>query len=65
MYQNLSPTKEQNIFKQNILTVMPNRDNHGRRMLLIELGSKSYYSTKVILYNKNDTITLSFREMET
>ncbi|XP_077300126.1 clavesin-1 isoform X2 [Arctopsyche grandis] len=40
MYRNLLPSREQNIFNHNILTVMPNRDQYGRRMLLIELGKK-------------------------
>lgn len=39
IYDNLLPSQEANIFKQNILTVMPNRDQLGRRILLIELGS--------------------------
>lgn len=40
IYNNLQPSKEKNIFDQDILTVMPNRDQHGRRMLIIELGKK-------------------------
>ncbi|GBP06051.1 Alpha-tocopherol transfer protein-like [Eumeta japonica] len=39
-YDGLMPSKEQNIFKQNILTVLPNRDQYGRRVLVIELGKK-------------------------
>ncbi|XP_062548867.1 alpha-tocopherol transfer protein isoform X2 [Armigeres subalbatus] len=38
MYLDLSPSREVNIFKQNILTVFPNRDQLGRRILLLELG---------------------------
>ena len=34
------PSTEENIFKANILTVFPNRDQLGRRILLLELGSK-------------------------
>ncbi|XP_055594964.1 alpha-tocopherol transfer protein-like isoform X2 [Uranotaenia lowii] len=40
MYMDLSPSRETNIFKQNILAVFPNRDQLGRRILLIELGKR-------------------------
>ncbi|KAG7207506.1 hypothetical protein KM043_009138 [Ampulex compressa] len=40
VYDDLKPSKERNIFEQNILTVLPNRDQHGRRILIIELGKK-------------------------
>jgi len=40
MYENLKPTTEKNIFEQNILSVLPNRDQHGRRILILELGKK-------------------------
>jgi len=40
MYKDLSPSHERNIFQQNILTVQPNRDQLGRRILIIELGKK-------------------------
>lgn len=40
VYSGLVPSKEQNIFQQNILTVQPNRDQFGRRILILELGSK-------------------------
>ncbi|XP_017882037.2 alpha-tocopherol transfer protein-like [Ceratina calcarata] len=40
VYENLKPSREKNIFEQNILTVLPNRDQHGRRILIIELGKK-------------------------
>ncbi|CAH1953957.1 unnamed protein product [Acanthoscelides obtectus] len=40
MYDGLLPSKEKNVFEQNILTVQPNRDQHGRRILIIELGKK-------------------------
>ncbi|XP_044750128.1 alpha-tocopherol transfer protein isoform X2 [Coccinella septempunctata] len=40
MYDGLMPSKETNIFKANILTVLPNRDQCGRRILVIELGKK-------------------------
>ncbi|XP_070514066.1 alpha-tocopherol transfer protein-like isoform X3 [Cardiocondyla obscurior] len=40
IYDNLKPSREKNIFEHNILTVLPNRDQHGRRILIIELGKK-------------------------
>ncbi|XP_068620962.1 alpha-tocopherol transfer protein isoform X1 [Battus philenor] len=39
-YDGLTPSKEQNIFNQNILTVLPTRDQFGRRVLVLELGKK-------------------------
>lgn len=39
IYKDLLPSNERNIFMQNILTVQPNRDQFGRRILIIELGS--------------------------
>lgn len=39
-YDGLLPSREQNIFNHNILTVLPNRDQLGRRILVIELGKK-------------------------
>ncbi|XP_018345716.1 PREDICTED: alpha-tocopherol transfer protein-like isoform X4 [Trachymyrmex septentrionalis] len=40
VYDNLKPSREKNVFEQNILTVLPNRDQHDRRILIIELGKK-------------------------
>lgn len=40
VYQGLIPSKERNVFDQNILLVLPNRDQLGRRILIIELGKK-------------------------
>lgn len=40
VYKGLKPSKEKNIFEHNILTVLPNRDQYGRRVLIIELGKK-------------------------
>lgn len=40
IYKDLLPSNERNIFMQNILTVQPNRDQFGRRILIIELGKK-------------------------
>lgn len=48
MYLDLSPSREANIFKQNILAVFPNRDQLGRRILLLELG-KSWKHKEVSL----------------
>ncbi|KAJ2953834.1 hypothetical protein O0L34_g1463 [Tuta absoluta] len=39
-YEGLMPSKEQNVFNQNILTVLPCRDQLGRRILVLELGKK-------------------------
>lgn len=39
-YENLKPSTEAIIFNHDIMTVLPNRDQHGRRMLLVETGSK-------------------------
>lgn len=40
VYKGLKPSNEKNIFEHNILTVLPNRDQCGRRILIIELGKK-------------------------
>lgn len=40
MYYGLMPSKEENVFKANVLSVFPNRDQLGRRILLLELGSE-------------------------
>ncbi|XP_014472763.1 PREDICTED: alpha-tocopherol transfer protein-like isoform X2 [Dinoponera quadriceps] len=40
IYTHLKPSNEKNIFEHDILTVLPNRDQHGRRVLIIELGKK-------------------------
>jgi len=40
LYDGLVPSKNKNIFDHNILTVLPNRDQFGRRILILELGSK-------------------------
>lgn len=39
IYSGLKPSKEANIFQSNILVVFPHRDQLGRRILVIELGS--------------------------
>ncbi|KAK9693888.1 CRAL/TRIO domain [Popillia japonica] len=39
-YDNLLPANEKNVFEQDILTVLPTRDQHKRRILVIELGKK-------------------------
>ncbi|KAL3280640.1 hypothetical protein HHI36_003876 [Cryptolaemus montrouzieri] len=48
MYDGLIPSREQNIFNADILTVLPNRDQLGRRILVIELG-KRWDTSKVSL----------------
>lgn len=40
VYRDLLPSKERNIFEANMLTVCPNRDQLGRRILVLELGKK-------------------------
>lgn len=42
MYDNLLPSREPNIFKSDVLVVFPNRDQLGRRVLVLELGSKYF-----------------------
>ncbi|RVE48771.1 hypothetical protein evm_006545 [Chilo suppressalis] len=37
-YDGLVPSRETNVFNQNILTVLPIRDHLGRRVLVLELG---------------------------
>lgn len=44
--RNLVPSKEGNAFEHNIFTVFPYRDQHGRRILLIEAGKK--WNTKEV-----------------
>ncbi|XP_022919160.1 alpha-tocopherol transfer protein-like isoform X2 [Onthophagus taurus] len=43
-YNNLIPSKEKNVFDHDILTVLPKRDQHGRRVLVIELGKRWKYN---------------------
>ncbi|XP_046402215.1 alpha-tocopherol transfer protein-like isoform X2 [Ischnura elegans] len=40
LYVGLTPMSAKNILQQSILTVLPKRDQHGRRMLLVESGGK-------------------------
>nr|CAD7198744.1 unnamed protein product [Timema douglasi] len=40
VYEDLKPSREKNLFEHNILTVLPKRDQLGRRILLLELGKK-------------------------
>lgn len=39
MYEGLIPSSEKNVFNHDVLTVLPMRDQEGRRMLVLELGS--------------------------
>jgi hypothetical protein len=45
LYDGLVPSKNKNVFDHNILTVLPNRDQFGRRVLILELGSESLGSS--------------------
>lgn len=40
LYSGLTPNSARNILSQNILTVLPKRDQLGRRILLVEAGAK-------------------------
>lgn len=40
VYDNLLPSREKNVFSHDILTVLPRRDQLGRRILILELGKK-------------------------
>ncbi|XP_075214509.1 alpha-tocopherol transfer protein-like isoform X2 [Lycorma delicatula] len=40
VYENLLPSREKNVFNHDILTVLPRRDQLGRRILILELGKK-------------------------
>lgn len=40
VYENLVPSREKNVFNHDILTVLPRRDQGGRRILVLELGKK-------------------------
>jgi hypothetical protein len=63
LYDGLVPTKKKNIFDQNILTVLPNRDQFGRRVLILELGSESLshspFSEEQILANVQSYKTIN------
>lgn len=45
IYNDLTPSREENVFKSNMMAVFPNRDQLGRRVLLLELGSE--YKLKI------------------
>lgn len=47
LYKNLSPKNEKNIFDHDILHVLPKRNQDGRRILVIELGSE-YYNNFIV-----------------
>ncbi|XP_030239206.1 retinaldehyde-binding protein 1 isoform X4 [Drosophila navojoa] len=38
--ENIVPSKLKNVFESEILNLLPNRDQHGRRILVLEAGSK-------------------------
>lgn len=39
-FANVIPATEKNAFENNLLTVSPQRDQYGRRVLILQLGSK-------------------------
>lgn len=40
VYKDLKPSNEKNVFDHNVIVVFPNRDQLGRRVAVLELGSK-------------------------
>lgn len=50
VYDGLLPSREKNIFDNDILKVLSNRDQLGRRLLILELGSKSNLTFRVIFF---------------
>nr|XP_014292918.1 alpha-tocopherol transfer protein-like isoform X2 [Halyomorpha halys] len=40
VYDGLVPSKEKNIFSHDVITVLPKRDQEGRRILVLSLGKK-------------------------
>lgn len=38
--ENIVPTKLRNVFEADVLNLLPTRDQHGRRLLVLEAGSK-------------------------
>lgn len=40
IYDGLLPSKEKKVFSHDIITVLPRRDQHGRRILVLTLGKK-------------------------
>lgn len=43
VYEGLVPSREKNIFDHDILTVLLSRDQNGRRVLILQLGSEYCY----------------------
>lgn len=39
-FSNVIPIREKNVFERNLLTILPQRDQHGRRIMVLQLGSK-------------------------
>lgn len=50
IYEGLLPTREKNVFEQNVMLVLPNRDQLGRRILILELGSKFFRQSFLLYY---------------
>lgn len=42
------PEKLQHVFEAEILQLLPNRDQHGRRLLVLEVGSKFSITSQVL-----------------
>ncbi|XP_063239745.1 alpha-tocopherol transfer protein-like isoform X2 [Bacillus rossius redtenbacheri] len=40
VYKNLKPSTQKKVFEHNIISVLPKRDQFGRRILVLELGKK-------------------------
>lgn len=58
IYEDLLPSKEANIFKHDILVVHPIRDQLGRRILVLELGSEYFFLEKIFLTRKLDNLLI-------
>ncbi|KOB70833.1 Clavesin-1 [Operophtera brumata] len=44
-YNGLVPSRQRNVFNQNVLNVLPRRDQHGRRVLILKLGKNWNHTT--------------------
>ncbi|KAF4526187.1 hypothetical protein B566_EDAN001870 [Ephemera danica] len=49
VYKDLTPKNESNVFQQGILSVIPRRDQHGRRILLLEAGDEAGLSLNHVM----------------
>lgn len=39
--RDIVPSKVQHVFEAELLSLLPNRDQHGRRILILQAGSKN------------------------